>query len=301
MAAKKTAPAKKTPPKKTPPPAAKPAPAPPVTDQEAINRLLGPGVQGASALGKQIFGEGSLGRLGYAGPDSQNVVDQYKGIYNQYASGQPSQATQDILAQYKSGLQGYMAPELQGMREQAQRGLDTAYTAQLRDLQRVQGSSGGRLQAAGQVMQLGAKRNQAQGQLEQDLLVKNADEMQKRLGAYNLANTTAEQNAFSQRNDTLDAYQKALAAQRTDTLNTNIYNNTQAANEKSGYLGTLFGGLNLEAANKAAASSDIINQGALDVAGQALGKGVKRKKMTNPNPNDPYYQAAIDRYNAGIS
>ena len=88
----------------------------------------------------------------------------------------------DIINRMKQGLEGYAAPELQRDREQAARNIEGSFATNLRGLRADQARSGVRgAQAIAQQNNLMRERIQQQQNIEQDLLIKNADEKQRRL------------------------------------------------------------------------------------------------------------------------
>lgn len=99
--------------------------------------------------------------------------------------GKSSADVQDIINRFKSGLDGYTAAENAGMREAAERGLDST-AADLR-YKRIRSNAAGRVRgAAAQAGLAGIDRDrQQQGmELDQDIFLKNADEKRSRLMDY---------------------------------------------------------------------------------------------------------------------
>lgn len=264
---------------------------------KSINDLLGPGVEGASALSEKLFGEGSLGRLGYMGQEGRGITDMYKNIAQSYISGQPSQPMQDVLSRYKSSLAGYSAPEVQGQREQAQRQIDAQYQTEASALKRAQAQSGVR-GAAGtaQMMNLNRSRIGQQGQLEQDLFVKNADEMQRRLGEYGSALSNVENQTYARQQDALGKYRDQYAGVRADDVATKGYNDQKVADEMAGRYGALFGGLNLNLQNRGQAEDFVLNNEYLNIAKKKYGSsGAKRSSSSSSTQTaNPFYQDAIN-------
>ena len=100
----------------------------------------------------------------------------------------------DIMNRYKAGLGGYTAPEYQAQREQMSRGLNSNLQTNLGQLAKAQ-ARGKVYGAAASAQQANALTGaqQSKDNLEQDLMVKNIDEQQKRLGEY-----SAQQGNFNQ-------------------------------------------------------------------------------------------------------
>lgn len=266
---------------------------------KAINDLLGPGQEGASALSEKLFPEGSLGRMDYVGQQGRAITDMYRDIAQRYISGQPSPGMQEVLDRYKQSLEGYSSPELQAQRESAQREIDTQYKTRQAELARNQTRSGVRGAAAmSQQQDLARARLGQQQQLEQDLFVKNADEKLSRLGSYaNLLGNTEQQN-FGRMNEALGGYRTAYMGQRADDVSTKAYNDQKVADEMAGRYGALFGGLNLNLQNRAQAEDFVLNKEYLDIAKKRYGSsGAKRSSSgttATTQTANPFYQDAIN-------
>jgi len=98
---------------------------------------------------------------------------------------QYSTLEQEALDQQRKGLAGYNSPEVQAMREQAQQEINRQYKTQLAgQLAQAQrfGVRGGGINALTQDSAM--MRGQAQGNLERDLVIKNAEEIQNRRNAF---------------------------------------------------------------------------------------------------------------------
>jgi len=195
-------------------------------DSQAVQDLLGPDARGAKVISDNLYSEGSLGRLNEERPA----------------------AVQDYINRYYSGLEGYAAPELQGMREQAQRGVDNQYQQSLVQFAKNRARSGVRGAAAGATMRnLDRERIGQQQNLEQDLLVRNADEKQNRLGQY----------------------AGALEGARADEAERRRFNLGQLGTERAGQSDTYFNSLNLGLQRQGMADSKEISKKQLALARQA--------------------------------
>lgn len=171
-------------------------------DSMAVQDLLGQDARGAKVLSDNLYSEGSLGRINEERPA----------------------AVQDYINRYYSGLEGYQAPELQGMREQAQQGIDRQYQQGLVQLAKNRARSGMRGAAAGATARnLDRERIGQQQNLEQQLFVRNADERQNRLGQY----------------------VGALEGARADEAERRRFNLGQLGSERAGNVGTYFNAINL--------------------------------------------------------
>jgi len=263
---------------------------------EAVNKLLGPGIEGASALAEKLFPEGSLGRMEFVGPEGREIVQRYKGIADRYASGQPSADVQDIMNRYKAGLEGYNSQELNAMREESLQGIESDAQTQARRLQKAQGANvqGGARTA--QLQRLNQSKLGARGNLERDLFIKNADERQRRLGEYSGLVQGVEQQGYERSLGSLGQYENAYGSLRQEDVRTKQYNDQKVADEMAGRYGTIFGGLNLGLAQQAQAEDFALNQEYLDIAKKRYGT-TRKPGSSGGNAyqsTNPYYQEAIN-------
>lgn len=209
---------------------------------KAINKLIGGGTKGAAGLANNFFGEGSLGRVA-----SGFQVDPVTGK----ATDKREAENADVLEQYKKGLGGYTGAESQAMREAAARGLDSQYQTQVANLQKAAAKSGVRGGAAmANTQDLNQGRIAAQGNLETDLFVKNADEKQNRLNQYN----------------------QTLQGMRGDELQRQQFNLGQVGAEKSGQYGTFFGALGVGQSKKNQEQMNEFNKKLLELHAKQLSK-----------------------------
>lgn len=145
----------------------------------------------AADLGKQLGLTTPLERLdlSYILP----LIDPQSQAY----AGRRSDELKSVLDSMKGGLAGLTATESQGLREQGQRELDRQYLNTIRDLSRAQRRSNtlGAASAA-QTLNAGRQRTEQQGQLEQDLQLKNIDVQDNRRNALFKAIGEAEANEF---------------------------------------------------------------------------------------------------------
>lgn len=139
--------------------------------ERALRALYGDtGFEAGMALGQQFYGDGALGRVSETVPGQEEYLNQLRG-----------------------GLGGYTSEQYQAQREQAARGQNSNYLTardQLAKAQargRVYGAAG-----AAQQANLSMSNQQSKDTLEQDLMVKNVDEMQRRLQTFGAANSAAQ-------------------------------------------------------------------------------------------------------------
>jgi len=233
--------------------------------EQALESLYG--VQGdnaGNALMNKFMQPGTLGRVGGTGevlPDG--TVDSLSGSGEQLQRQQQlmdqarnSDAQQDALRKMQSGLSGYTSPEYQASREQMMRGQQSNFQTSQAQLAKAQ-ARGKVYGAAGAAQQanLAASSAQSKDQLEQDLMVKNIDEQQRRLQDYGRYGTELQGQQFDQRAAATQAYGDTQAAMREEELGRQKVNLGQANAETASQIGlyTGAGGTALaKAQNKAA-------------------------------------------------
>ncbi len=123
--------------------------------------------------------------------ETQDILDMLKQRATE--AYQYSTLEQEAIDQQRRGLAGYASPEVQAMREQAQQEINRQYRTQLAgQLAQAQrfGVRGGGLMAMQQDNSM--MRGQAQGNLERDLVIKNAEEQQARRNAFSNLITSTE-------------------------------------------------------------------------------------------------------------
>lgn len=164
-------------------------PQPPRRDpnERALSMLYGErGVNAGNALINKFLPEGALGRVYTdvgATPAAVDTMDRYNALNTKFAGRDDLQT--DVLARMKGGLEGYTSPEYQAQREQMQRGLSSNLQTSLSQLAKSQAR--GKVYGAAATAQAGNMARAAQqtkDTLEQDLMVKNIDEKQRRLFDY---------------------------------------------------------------------------------------------------------------------
>lgn len=160
-----------------------------MSDQDAENKLFTSyGSQAGRAWGNEYFGADKVQHLAdpSLGANSSNdTLARTRALATQFGTGQPDAAQADVLARMQAGLGGYTSPEYQAQREEMQRGLNSDLATGMSQLAKAQ-SRGKVYGAAGAAqqnnLQMSADNNK--NELEQNLMVKNIDESQKRLGDY---------------------------------------------------------------------------------------------------------------------
>lgn len=172
-----------------------PTPPPPAPVTQAAGEVQ-EAVDASLPITDQVLPEGSFGRVNeQTSAEMQGLLDFLRNRAE--AESQYTGLESEAIEQLRSGLQGYTAPEVQAMREAASQEINRSLQSQLAQQARLQARSGirGAAAAAGsQDLQIGAV--QAHGNLERDLLIKNADEVQARRVAFsNMVNTTEQARA----------------------------------------------------------------------------------------------------------
>lgn len=203
----------------------------------------------------------------HAGEQSQETRDLISGQKTILSNAQNlSPEEQEALGVARGNLQGLDAPEMQALREQSHQEINRIAQGQARELAKVQarnqvfGTS-----AAAQSRLLGQDTVHAGRDLERDLLVKNIDVKQAASNAFtnlvtntqnskdtrtNAASNTLANTELTDEGQRKNAQNAATAQQ--GTLSTSLgdrlralqqFNLNQAAAEKAGQVGSIFGGI----------------------------------------------------------
>lgn len=149
-----------------------------------VNKLTGAGLEFGKNLANEFIPAGSMQIDAATSPEMKAYLDQVK----QYMTGAGNLTglEQESLDLMRGTLGGYNSPEVQAMREQAMQEINRQYQTQASQLARQQARGGVRGGAAtAQMQDLGVGKMQTAGNLERDLLVKNAEEAQRRKEAFN--------------------------------------------------------------------------------------------------------------------
>lgn len=139
---------------------------------------------------------------------------------------------QKALGALEAGLGGYTSTEMQAQREAADREAKRQYQTILEQNRVAQIQSGVRGAAAlAQNQDLNQQRIQSTAQLQQDLLVKNADEIQNRKEAFNDSVRKTEDARFGRKTTSEGMYGAALSGEEAARTGREMYNVGQAQNE----------------------------------------------------------------------
>ena len=210
---------------------------------EGANELIGKGRDFGKELGDRYYSPGSLGRLGTdRSPDELDAIERLKAAADKATTR--SGDVSDLLGRRKAGLEGYDAPEMQGMREAMGREITRGGATAAAELRRAQGVARTRgAGAAAQAANLQRSLQQGRTDLEQDLFVKNADEKQRRLAEYENSLRGIEGEEFGRgqatRQDLINQYNYQGGVDQYR----NEYNLGQQANEIAGRIGAETGGI----------------------------------------------------------
>lgn len=156
------------------------------------------GNEGANAgnalINKFMPGETPLGRVSTDVPGASEIGQRNQALLG--ATG-TSAGEKESLANMQAGLGGYTSPQYQAQREQMQRGMNSNLQTGMSQLAKAQarGKVYGAAGVAQQQNLLTSTQNQ-KDQLEQDLNIKNIDEMRSRNTEYGLAAAAQNQSQF---------------------------------------------------------------------------------------------------------
>lgn len=223
----------------------------PTVSNDPIRKSVEDILKGGTAYGDELVSK-------YITPDSfQKIVAEtspevqayLKQLNDDMMTGRAfTKEEQEVLDMMRAGLGGYNSPEVQAMRESARQEINRDYKLQqaqaLQNAARYQQRGG----LANAMMQdAGQNRTLATGNLERDLLIKNADEAQRRKeGFANLVRTT-EDARFGRQNATTQNYGNALYDEETARTGRQIYNSQQGTNRALASAGLALSGAGLYA------------------------------------------------------
>lgn len=257
-------------------------------DQKSAQRLLGKNTRGASYIANKFFAPGSLGRVSEGvtydekgNPiridENQDVINRFKALNDLYGRGPEGRSTEqkDVMSRMQSSLQGYEAPELLAMKEQAQGGIDTRYQTALRNFMQNQGRFGVRgASALAQQQNLERSRDQQQRELGRDIFIKGADEKQRRLEDYGTYVKNLEGDEAGRARTLGVDYATTLQNMQTGELDRQKLNLQQLAAERAGQLGTYFETLGTGETRRSRRKGEKLAKRALDIMAQSVGAGM---------------------------
>lgn len=208
--------------------------------------------------GKEPLGRVSTDVMGMGG---QNSLQRYQNLYNS-TQGRASEQT-DVMGRMQAGLGGYTSPEYQAQREQMQRGLNSNMATSSSALARSQAR--GKVYGAAASAQQGNLIRGAQDtkdNLEQDLMIKNIDEMDRRNLQYGEYGRQLNQEEFDRRADATKGYGDEGANIRNETLDREKINLGQSNATLASQIGAYTGAGSIALSQKnTEAGQDISRQG----------------------------------------
>lgn len=219
----------------------------PLTDaqknDQAMAGLYGPeGVNAGNALINKFLPEGKLGRVStdVAGLGGENSLRRYSDLYNSVQGRDAIQT--DVLDRMKAGLGGYTSPEYQAQREQMQRGVNSNYLTSAGQLMRAQ--SRGKVYGAASTAQLSNLQRSTQNQkdqMEQDLYIKNIDEMDRRNMEYGKYGRGLNEEEYGRRSEATKLYGDEGRKLRDEELERQKINLGQSNAELAAQIGAFTG------------------------------------------------------------
>lgn len=236
-------------------------------DKQIANLYGAEGVNAGNALINKFAKDGSLGRVSTQVPGAEEIGMRNQNLLN--ASGASSAETL-ALKNMQAGLGGYTSPEYQAQREQMRRGIDSNTNTSLAQLAKNQAR--GKVYGAAATAQVGNLANQAQqskDRLEQDLMIKNIDEMRSRNESFGKFGADSNQAAFGRQNEATQNYNKATMDLGQSTLDREKINLGQSNAELASQIG-LYTGAGSTAMQKAQqkAMNSIQKQGIAAINGR---------------------------------
>lgn len=157
--------------------------------------------------------------------DRLNLWAERAGQYTDY-----EQKTLDLM---EASLAGYAAPEVQAMREGAMQEINRGYSTALAEQRIAQSRGGVRGAASGAQMQdLQLGRMESVGNLERDLLIENAREVQRRKEAFADLVRQTEDARFGRQEAAESTYGSALTYEDASRSSKELFNVNQATNEQ---------------------------------------------------------------------
>lgn len=236
--------ASKTPPKKTLTPEQKKKEAKKKATQRTeknLGKLYGnEGANAGNALiNKFLPGESPLGRVSTDVPGAEQIGQRNQALLS--ATG-TSAGEKESLANMQAGLGGYTSPQYQAQREQQQRGLNSNLQTGMSQLAKAQarGKVYGAAGVAQQQNLLASTQNQ-KDQLEQDLNIKNIDEMRSRNTEYGLAAGAQNQAQFDRQAGATKNFNQSTMDLGDKTLDREKFNVAQGDTEIATKIGLYTG------------------------------------------------------------
>jgi hypothetical protein len=220
----------------------------PVSADSQLAKLYGAaGVNAGNAFTQKFLGPDSMGHVNQNLEGASENLSRFNKLRTDFAG--PSATQQDVQQRLQAGLGGYSSPEMQAMREQNLRAQNSNLQTGLGQLAKSQarGKVYGAAASAQQGNLITANQNSA-NDLEQQLMIKNADEQQKRLGVYGQYANDLQSQGYDQQRGLTEAQSQEERLTRDEQFNRQQeeMKNQQAllASRISGFQGTAGVGLN---------------------------------------------------------
>jgi hypothetical protein len=208
-------------------------------DNAAASLYGAEGVNAGNALINKFLQPGSLGRVS-TDVGGENSLKRYSDLYGSVQGRDPVQT--EVLQRMQAGLGGYTSPEYQAQREQMQRGVNSNYLTSAGQLMRAQ--SRGKVYGAASTAQLSNLQRSTQNQkdqMEQDLYIKNIDEMDRRNMEYGKYGRALNDEEYGRRAEATRLYGDEGRKLREETLDREKINLGQSNAELAAQIGAFTG------------------------------------------------------------
>lgn len=183
------------------------------------------------ALADQYIPEGTFGTMQEGSSPEMLALLQNLRQWAEQAGQYTGYETQALDA-LKAGLGGYLAPELQAMREQRLMELDNEVATQMRQQQLMAARSRMRApMAAAAANNIQRQAVQTRGNMEQDLFARNADVIQQRKEAFGKMVNAVETARFGRKNQADTLYADNLGAEEAVQRGIKTFNIGQKQNQ----------------------------------------------------------------------
>lgn len=241
------------------------------------NRNQDPNRVGVRRVGRDLRRAGrQADRLGLTTPlsqletarttETQNLINQRRALsdpHSQGYAGRRSNDMQGFLSRMQDSTQGYNSRENNALREQRVREMERGFASGRAALARGQNAYGtGATQRGAQLLDLARTYGSSRADAENDLLIANADEKQRRLNQYGNVLGQQEQLERDRGQQALDAYAAQLREIQGSEVDKQKFNLGQEAASNALRSGAMFGILGInEARRNAAQQAQLVREG----------------------------------------
>ena len=208
---------------------------------KAIAGLYGnEAVNAGNSIINRYLPEGVLGQVDTTLQGGSEAIEQKRSLIGKYQQRDGMQT--DVLNRMQSGLGGYTSPEYQAQREQMQRGIDSNYASSAGQLAKSQARAKV-YGAAGTAQQANLQQStqNSKNDLEQQLMVKNIDEKQRRLGEYGNYGRGLNQEEYGRQADASKGFADEASRQRQEQFDREKTNLGQRNAEVAARIGVVTG------------------------------------------------------------